>query len=56
MHGMPLPANPATVLTFTYVTHHVLQSANDLVDATPVLPADNRLYVMVDSSGERNDL
>ena len=46
MHG-------AITLTFSYVTQHALQSANNLVDANPVLPAANRLYSIVNQQTNR---
>jgi hypothetical protein len=46
MHG-------AITVRFNYVTQHALQSANNVVDANPVLPAANRLYSILNYQTNR---
>jgi hypothetical protein len=52
MH-MPVVPIPAINLTFSYVSQHILQYNNNLVDANPALPAANRLYVIQNTSTPR---
>src|SRR5262249_46841852 len=52
MH-MHMMVNPVINLRFSYVSQHILQYANNLVNANPVLPAANRLYVIQNQQTNR---